>query len=348
MKRERMTWRGAGALGLGPLVAGLLAGCPEGQPQSAEAEVVVYCALDRLFAQSVLEDFSRETGVDVLPKWDTEATKTTGLVEAIRAEGERARCDVFWNNEVGQTAQLADEGRLAPYASPSAEGLPEWAIDAEHRWTGFAARSRVLIVNTDLVPEGERPTSFRDLADARWRGRVGIAEPLYGTTATHVAALWAHDPELLRGWLADLKANDVVICAGNADVKDRVASGELAVGLTDTDDLNLALLEGKPVAPVFPDQGEGELGTLLIPNSLAIVKGARNPEAAKRLVDWLLRPEIEERLAGSRSVQIPLREGLERAAWLPGELRPMPVVWSEVAAAFPAARAHVEDAFLPR
>ncbi|MBX3467768.1 MAG: extracellular solute-binding protein [Planctomycetes bacterium] len=328
--------------------AAVLAGCPTG-PAPAAREVVVYCALDRLYAEPILEAFTARTGIAVKPKWDAEATKTTGLVEAIRAERDRPRCDVFWNNEVGQTIGLAREGLLEPYASPAAAGLPPSARDPEGRWTGFAARARVLIVNTDLVPEAEQPTSYRDLVDPRWKGRAGIAGPLFGTTATHVAALFAAlGPDEAKAWMRALHDNEVLVCAGNATVKDKVAAGELAFGLTDTDDVNLALLAGKPVRAVFPDQADGALGTLLIPNSVAVIKGAPRPAEARALVDHLLSPEVEAALAASRSAQVPLRPGAPRAAWIPAELRTFPVTWDQVADAFAAARAFGRDEFLRR
>jgi len=327
------------------LSALLLSGCPSGGESSKQ--VVVYCALDRLYAQPVLEAFEARTGIEVLPKWDTESTKTTGLVQAIRAEKERGRCDVFWNNEVGQTIGLARDGLLEPYASPVARELPEGARDSEGRWTGFAARARVLIVNTDLVAEADTPRGADAFLDPRWKGRCGIAKPLFGTTATHVAALFAaRGPEQAKAWLAGIKANGVVVCAGNADVKDRVAAGELAFGLTDTDDASLALLEQKPVRVVFPDQEPGGLGTLMIPNSVAIVKGAPHSAEARALVDYLLSAEVEEALAASRSVQVPLRPGLKRAEWIPPEVRTFAVSWSATADAFEPSRAYVRDVFL--
>jgi iron(III) transport system substrate-binding protein len=311
-----------------------LGGCPA-QP-AATREVVVYCALDRLYAQPVLDAFQARTGIVVRAKWDTEATKTTGLVEALRASP--GTCDVFWNNEVSQTAALAREGLLAAYDSPSAAGLP--ASVRAPTWTGFAARARVLLLNTQKIPAGgPAPTSVRDLLDPRWRGRCAIARPLFGTTATHVAALLATGgPDGLRAFLRGLVENQVVVAAGNAAVKDLVARGEVDFGLTDSDDANLALEAGSPVRVVFPDQGSDQPGALLIPNSVAILDKAPHPAEARALVDELLTLDVEARLAASRSAQVPLRAAAARPAWIPADLRTFDVAWGDVAAAFAPAR----------
>jgi iron(III) transport system substrate-binding protein len=270
-------------------------------------EVVVYTALDAEFSQPVFHDFARETGVEVQAKFDTESTKTVGLAQAILAESARARCDVFWNNEILNTLRLEREGLLAVYRSRAAESYPELYRSPDGFWHGFAARARVLLVNTKLVPEDQRPQSVLDLADARWQGRCAMAKPLFGTTATHAACLFAvWGDERAKDFFDRVKANQVQILSGNKQVARSVARGKLAFGITDTDDAVIEVQEGRPVALVYPDQGADGLGTLFIPNTVAIVKGAPNAESARRLVDYLLSPEVEAKLAACPSAQIPL------------------------------------------
>ncbi|MBL4845336.1 MAG: extracellular solute-binding protein [Planctomycetes bacterium] len=344
LKRGSPLWIGLLAL---PWVLGGLWIAFGSAPSPPQREVIVYCALDRLYAQPILDRFTERTGITVRAKWDTEASKTTGLVKALLTEHERPRCDVFWNNEVSQTIRLADAGALDSYRSPSAVGIPDWARDPKDRWTGFAARARVLIVNEARVPKDARPTSVQDLADPRWRGQVGIAKPLFGTTATHAAVLFAlNGPEPAIAFFESLKANRVVICAGNADVKDRVVAGELAFGWTDTDDAHLAMLAGEKIVVVFPDQGPEGKGTLLIPNSVAVIQGGPNPVEARALVDALLSAETEEALAAARSAQIPLRPGLERPSWIPKDLKALNVDWQAAGQAFGAARTYLDTRFL--
>ena len=237
-------------------------------------EVVVYTALDREFSEPLLDEFQRQTGIRVLAKYDVESTKTVGLVNAIIQERARPRCDVFWNNEIMHTLRLEKMGLLAAYPTKQAEGFPSEYRSPSGTWHGFAARVRVLIVNTQLVPKQDRPQSIRDLIDPKWKGRVGIAKPLFGTTATHAAVLFAHwGEEEARQFFVKLKANAQVL-SGNKQVALSVGRGELAFGLTDTDDAIIEKENGQNVEIIYPDQEEGGLGALFIPNTLAMIRGA--------------------------------------------------------------------------
>jgi iron(III) transport system substrate-binding protein len=277
-------------------------------------KVVVYSALDSAFAEPVLDDFERETGIDVQARFDVESTKTVGLTQAIINESQAGnpRCDVFWNNEILNTLRLQKRGMLEVYASPADEPFPPSFRSQQHTWHGFAARARVLIVNTDLVPPDDRPDSILDLANPKWKGRVGIAKPLFGTTATHAACLFAHwGDERAKEFFRSLKANEVSIESGNKQVAIRVATGQLAFGLTDTDDAIIELENGKPVEIIYPDSRPEQLGTLFIPNTLAIIKGSAHQEEAKKLIDYLLSPAVEKRLAEGDSAQIPLNPNVQ-------------------------------------
>jgi len=271
-------------------------------------------------------------------------------VRRIREEAARPRCDVFWNNEIAHTVSLAEDGLLAPYQSPSAEGIPARFRDPQGRWTGFAARARVFIVNTELAdPAGIG--AFDDLLDERWAGKVCMARPLTGTTLTHVTALYTvWGEERTREWLARATAegSPLSFVQSNGQVMRLVSEGQMAWGLTDTDDLNVAIQKGAPVVGVFPDQGEGAQGTLVIPNTVAILADAPHPEAARRLVDFILSREVEAKLAASDSAQMPVRDDVERPAHVASAaaLTVMGVDWAEVGRQIEARAAELTEMFL--
>jgi iron(III) transport system substrate-binding protein len=343
------------ALVLGAILAALLSGC-EHQAQHADraagsqpAEVVVYTALDRQFSEPILADFTARTGIRVRPVYDTESTKTVGLVNRIRAEQARPRCDVFWNNEILNTLCLKSEGLLQPCRPAQAENYPARYRDPHGYWYGFAARARVLIVNTELVQPAELPDSVTDLADPRWKGQIGIAKPLFGTTASHAACLFARlGREKAEELFDSFKRNDIQIVAGNKTCAELVGAGRLAFGLTDTDDAIIEQEAGQPVAIVFPDGAADQMGTLLLPNTLALIKSCPHPAAGERLIDYLLSPDVEARLAEGPSAQIPLHAQAPTAARVGDldDLRQMPIDFAQAAAAFADAAAFIERSFL--
>ncbi len=260
-------------------------------------KLVVYCAHDAVFAESVLRDFEKKTGIKVAVKYDTEATKSLGFVEQLTKEKARPRCDVFWNNELLGMLDLAARGVLEPYQGKGWQRIPEPFRDPEGRWAGFAARLRMTIHRAD-----------RPWVDAQLAGdltRFAAAKPLYGTTLTHYAALWSlWGGERLRAWHTATRARGLREVNGNAAVKEAVASGACDAGWTDTDDYFEALDSGAPVAaePVRLENG----ATICIPNTVAIIHGTKHPDEAELLADFLLSARTELALAKSKSRQIPL------------------------------------------
>lgn len=325
------------------------AGC-----KKAEERVVVYCAQDQEFAERVFADFQADAGLAVAPKFDTEANKSVGLAAELEREKDRPRCDVHWNNEILAAIRLARQGVYEPYESPNAAPFPDWTKAKDRTWQAFASRARVLIVNTKLVPEADRPTSLLDLTDRKWKGKVAIAKPQFGTTATQAACLFeVLGPEAAKTFYRGLKANDVQVVPGNKQSARGVANGDFAVGLTDTDDALIELNAGKPVALVFPDAtghpAHRRLGVLYIPNTVAVIKGCPNPDGAKRLVDHLMRPETEAKLATGGGFQIPLNPrataDLPAALVTPSQVKVMTVDWDRAADLWDEAQAFLRDEF---
>ncbi len=188
--------------------------------------------------------------------------------------------------------------------------MPSEFSDAESHWIGFSARARVIIYNKDLVPDEKKPTSIRDLADPRFKGQACLANPLFGTTSMHAAALFqAFGDEQAKKFFHSLADNEVKILSSNGEVRRRVANGDFEIGLTDTDDVNVAIQEGKPVGFVYPD-ADG-MGTLVIPNVAVLIAGGPNLEEGKRFIDYLLCSETEAALARSEAAQMPLRSDVE-------------------------------------
>ena len=244
--------------------------------------VVVYTSQDQVYAQRILAEFTKETGIKVRPVYDSEAVKTVGLANRLLAERENPQCDVWWSNEELRTRQLAGEG----------------VFDAAVPWKAFGYRSRKLVVNTNLMAVADAPRSLEELVDERWRGKVAMAYPMFGTTSVHMLALrqlWGVEP--WREWCERIQVNQAMIVDGNSVVVRLVGAGEAAIGLTDFDDIAAGQRNGMPIAAVEIEE------TLYVPNTVALIKGARNQGAAQRLMDYLSSPKTVDRLVEENALE---------------------------------------------
>lgn len=298
-----------------------------GMAAAAQGEVVVYTTVDDIFARPIAEQFTAKTGIPVKLVPDTEETKSTGLLNRAIAEKGRPQADVFWNGDPVRAEILKLRGVSAPYRSPKAEGLASEYSDPEGYWTGFSARIRVILYNTTMIPEKNAPTSiFEFVNNAALRGKTCFANPLFGTTSMQAAAIFAVLGDAAgRDYFEGLTRNRVRMVSSNGEVRRRVAEGDCAAGVADSDDAYEAIKDKKPVAAVYPD--ERGIGTLLIPNAAVLIANSPNPENGKKFIDFLLSPDTERALAESDAAQIPLRPDVKGPPSMRGlnDLKPMKV-----------------------
>jgi iron(III) transport system substrate-binding protein len=278
-----------------------------GVSAAAQGEVVVYTSVDDIFARPIAEQFTARTGILVKLVPDTEETKSTGLLNRAIAEKTRPQADVFWNGDPIRAEILKLRGVSVRYRSPNAEGLPPEYSDPDGYWTGFSARIRLILYNTTIIKKENAPTSIFDfINNGALRGKVCFANPLFGTTSMQAAAIFAVLGDAAgRDYFEGLTRNRVKMVSSNGEVRRRVAEGDCATGIADSDDAYEAIKDKKPVAIVYPD--ERGIGTLLIPNAAVLIANSPNPESGKRFIDYLVSAETERALAESDAAQIPLR-----------------------------------------
>jgi iron(III) transport system substrate-binding protein len=295
------------------LVAGLLPSCVRGKPQ---AEVIAYCAQDQEYAEPIFRAFEKETGIRVRAVYDSEAVKTTGLANRLLAERNYPQCDVFWGNEEMRTRQLAVQE----------------VFRQTNGWAAFGYRSRRIVINTNQLALGSAPRSMIELTNAAWRGKVALAYPQFGTTATHFHALrglWGGAG--WEAWCRALAANQPFLVDGNSMVAKTVGRGDASIGLTDSDDIAAAQANGLPVA-ALPMTEE----TLLIPNTVAVVRSAPHPGPAQQLFEYLQRREVVERLVAAKAL-----EGAQAVS-----SRTLTVDWAALLAGLETATGELKQIFL--
>jgi iron(III) transport system substrate-binding protein len=218
-------------------------------------------------------------------------------------------------------------GILAPYEPSTTADIPAAYRDPAGLWTAFALRGRVLAYDPTRLAADQLPTAWHHVTDPRFKGRFAMADPRFGTTRGHMAALldlWGKDA--VRGFYESLRANEFIRADGNAHAVRLLALGRADLVATDTDDVLVAQKNGQSIAMIFPDHdapddGRKTPGTLWIPNSVALVRGAPHPEAARKLIDFIASEEIERRLFAGESRNVPVRPRLreELGATLPAE-----------------------------
>lgn len=139
-----------------------------------------------------------------------------------------------------------------------------------------------------------------------------MANPLFGTTTSWIAALFTvWGDERARDFMKRMKENGTKVSTSNGESTMLVVNNEFLFSVVDSDDATNAMRNGKPVWQIYPDQEEGELGCLVLPNATVLIKGGPNPENGRKLIDYLLSPQTERKLAFADCAQIPLHKGVE-------------------------------------
>ena len=322
----------------------IFSGCkPQSAPpvasKIASNRVVLYCSVDDVYAKPIIKDLEKQTGLKIDVLYDTEAAKTAGLANKIRAEKNRPQGDVFWSSALLQTLLLNREGLLQPYVSPLAKDIPAAFKAKNGSWTGLGVRARLIVHHEDM--DDKSPSVLADLLDKRWRGKVGISNPQFGTASDWASALavrWGRDKTL--NYFRSLRQNGVRILPGNSVVAAKVGRRELLAGVTDSDDFFAEWRRAETLSSDGLKYQVWKKEAVFICGSVAILRGAPHPENARKLVDALLRAETQ--LCQQMSGVYPLHEkttftdngrfGDVRAMRLltPDDSAKWPAAWDEI------------------
>src|SRR5215210_6202565 len=186
-----------------PVCAIALLGCRATRPNA----VTAYVSEDQVFSEPILKDFERESGIKVNAVFDTEETKSTGVMNRLLAEKANPQADVYWANEPVRADVLRQQEISTPFRPVNAADIPDQFKDLNGYWTGFSARARLMVVNKNSKA---KPRSILAYVDPQTKGKGVIANPLFGTTTAQMAALFAlWGDEKGSRFLDGLKANQV-------------------------------------------------------------------------------------------------------------------------------------------
>lgn len=268
-----------------------------------DAELVVYSGRSEPLIKPFLEEFAESEGIDVQVRF----ADTADLVGTLLEEGKKTRADVFIAQDAAALERLRGEDLLSPYAE--LERTPARYRASDGSWTGLSGRARVLI-----VPEGgRRPDSVFDLTDPQWKGEVAAPRPSNVSFRDWVSAIrLERGDRFARDYLEGLERNGLETLASHGEVRKAVGDGEFDVGLVNHYYVELEKRDGSDVEAVYTDQEPGGFGVVFNVASAGILASSEHEEAARKLLDYLLTPAVQERFARA-NFEYPLLPGLEPA-----------------------------------
>ena len=183
--------------------------------------------------RAVVPEFQKETGIKVSAVYDSEAVKTVGLANRLLAERSHPQCDVFWGNEEMRTRQIAAQN----------------VFRETNGWAAFGYRSRRMVINTNRISLASAPRSLLELTNEIWRGKVALAYPQFGTTATHFHALRQHWGDGVASMVPGAGGQQALPRGRQFGRGKDGWPGEAWIGLTDSDDIADGQREGLPIEP---------------------------------------------------------------------------------------------------
>jgi iron(III) transport system substrate-binding protein len=294
-------------------VTGTLAACGGAEKSDGET-LTVYSAQHESLVRTMLEDFTEETGIELEFREGNDAELANQIVQ----EGEASPADVFLTENSPAIDVLDREGLLAPLDRATLDQVGEQFRPSSGTWTGFAARSTVLVYNPQQLPESELPASILELADPEWEGRVGIAAGGADFQAIVSAVLALRGEDETRAWLEGLERNADVY-QSNTAVMTAADEGEIDAGVMYhyywyRDQAENALRGDDAALHFF---GNADPGAFLSVSGAGVLASSDQQDQAQRLVEYLTGSAAQERLAESSALEYAVGAGVASAEALP-------------------------------
>jgi iron(III) transport system substrate-binding protein len=235
--------------------------------------------------------------------------ETADLAATLVEEGDASPADVFFAQEPGAIAAVAEAGLLTELPQDIVDSVEPRFRDPEGRWVGVTGRARVIAYNRDVVEESELPPSPFGLTAPEWKDRVGWS-PATSSMQEYVTALRAkYGDERTRQWLEEMVDNGAVAFPDNVTIRDAIANGEIDVGLINHYYVAQGIAEGGPDYPVGVYFPPGGLGSLMLLTSVGVLESSDRKEEAFDFVRSLLGAESQAFFTSS-SKEYPLARGV--------------------------------------
>ncbi|WP_017792006.1 ABC transporter substrate-binding protein [Leucobacter salsicius] len=210
--------------------------------------------------------------------------------------------DLLLAADAGTFEDYADRDLLLEYESPEAANINQDLIDPEHFYVGTRLLPTVIAINTNVITDA--PTSWQDLTDPAYAGKIAMPNPDVSGAAAYNAAVWLNEPALGEPWLQGLAANTPLIAESNGPVSQAVADGSNPVGIVVDSLVRDLAAAGSPIEAVYPEEG-----VPFVSQPVGIFANTDESDASKLFVDFLISKKGQE-IAASQSY-LPIREDVD-------------------------------------
>lgn len=299
----------------------------------ADGEVNVYSYRQPFLIKPIFDAFTKETGIEV----NTVFAKS-GLVERLVNEGLNSPADLIFTVDIGRLDGALQAGVTQSISSQTLEqNVPSEFRDPDGHWFGLTNRARLLVTSNDRMAEGDI-TSYEDLADPKFRGKICTRSGKHGYMVALTASVIAHSgEEAAQQWLEGVKSN----LARKPEGNDRAQVKAISEGLCDIAVINSyymgAMLTDEEqsswansVRIVFPNQGDR--GTHMNISGMALTKSAPNKDNAIKLMEFLS-GDLAQRMYAEQNHEYPVNPKVSASglvqSW--GEFTYDPLPLSEIA-----------------
>jgi iron(III) transport system substrate-binding protein len=314
------------------LAAVLLGGCgfstedSGGGSNEPEAEgITLYSGRIPAAIGPAVDSYEKKEDLDVQVRFAETADLAATLVE----EGDASPADVFFAQEPGAIAAVAEAGLLAKLPQDVLDSVEPRFRDPEGRWVGVTGRARVIAYNREAIEKSELPPSPFGLTAPEWEGRVGWS-PATSSMQEYVTALRAkYGDDRTRQWLEEMVDNGAVSFPDNVTIRDAVANGEIDAGLINHYYVAQGIAEGGPDYPVGVYFPPGGLGSLMLLTSVGVLESSERKDEGLDFVRSLLGDESQAFFTSS-SKEYPLARGAEADPSLSIPIEKIPASDSEL------------------
>jgi len=282
--------------------------------KTPKEKLVIYSARSQVLIEPLLKEFTTQTGIEVEVRYDK---STQNLATRLMTEADKTQADVFFAQDSGYLGALAQKNLLAELPQDVLNQVAPEHRDTQNKWVATSGRARVLVYDPSALKPADLPKSLKDLANAKWKGKLGWA-PGNGSYQAHVSALrhlWGE--EATAKWLKDIIALEPKTYPKNSPQVKGVSNGEIQIGWVNHYYLHkLKAANPELKAANYSFTAAQDAGNLMMLSGIGVISHSKKQETAHKLINFLLSEKSQKHFT-NKIYEYPTRTGIKANEALP-------------------------------